>query len=91
MVQVVKSEWHQVEKRYVIELDEQLLEELFPDKEEDEIQVILQNLENGTLDINDVLNEADENMYDLPWEYVDEDWWTDRKGGYDITYAIEKQ
>ncbi len=89
MVQVVKSEWHQVEKRYVIELDEQLLEELFPDKEEDEIQVILQNLENGTQDINDVLNEADENMYDLPWEYVDEDWWTERKGGYDITYAIE--
>jgi hypothetical protein len=91
MVQVVKSEWHQVEKRYVIELDEQLLQELFPDKEEDEIQVILQNLENGTQDINDVLNEADENMYDLPWEYVDEDWWTDRKGGYDITYAIEEQ
>jgi len=89
MVQVVKSEWHQVEKRYVIELDEQLLQELFPDKEEDEIQVILQNLENGTQDINDVLNEADENMYDLPWEYVDEDWWTERKGGYDITYAIE--
>jgi len=89
MVQVVKSEWHQVEKRYVIELDEQLLQELFPDKEEDEIQVILQNLENGTQDIDDVLNEADENMYDLPWEYVDEDWWTERKGGYDITYAIE--
>lgn len=89
MVQVIKSEWHQVEKRYVIELDEQLLQELFSDKEEDEIQVILQNLENGTQDINDLLNEADENMYDLPWEYIDEDWWTDRKGGYDITYAIE--
>jgi hypothetical protein len=91
MVTVIKSEWHQVEKRYTLELDEQLLQELFPDKEEDEIQVILQGLEDGTYDINDVMNDADENMYDLEWEYDDEDWWTERKGGYDVTYQIQEK
>jgi hypothetical protein len=88
MVMVVKSEWHQVEKRFELEVDELVLQEIYPEKEEDEIDLILKGLEDGTYDIDDVMNEADENMYDLDWEYVDEDWWTERKGGYDITYEI---
>ena len=38
MVSVVKSEWHQVEKRYGIEIDADMLTEIYPDKEEEEIE-----------------------------------------------------
>ncbi len=53
MVTIVKSEWHQVERRYAIDFDEVLLAEIYPDLDED-------------------------------------DWWTDRKGGYDVTYKVEE-
>jgi hypothetical protein len=90
MVSVVKSEWHQVEKRYGIEIDTDILSEIYPDKEEDEIEVILEGLGDGTYDIEDILNDAWENNVDLDWDYLNEDdWWTDRKGGYDVTYKVE--
>lgn len=91
MVQVVKSEWHQVEKRYDYELDEILLSEIYPDLSEDEIAELLQNLESGDASIEDIIEDAWENGVDIDWNYMDEDdWWTDRKGGYDVTYKVEQ-
>ena len=90
MVTVVKSEWHQVEKRYGIEIDADTLSEIYPDLDEDEIQAKLNGLESGDEDIDEVINDAWENDVDLDWDYLnDDDWWTDRKGGYDITYSVE--
>ena len=90
MVQVVKSEWHQVEKRYDYELDEILLSEIYPDLSEDEIAQLLQNLESGDASIEDIIEDAWENDVDIDWNYMDEDdWWTDRKGGYDVTYEVD--
>ena len=90
MVSVVKSEWHQVEKRYGIEIDADMLIEIYPDKEEEEIEVILKGLEDGTYDIEDVINEAWDNDVEIEWDYLNEDdWWTDRKGGYEVTYKAE--
>ena len=90
MVSVVKSEWHQVEKRYGIEIDADMLTEIYPDKEEEEIEVILKGLEDGTYDIEDVINEAWDNDVEIEWDYLNEDdWWTDRKGGYEVTYKAE--
>jgi len=90
MVTVVKSEWHQVEKRYGIEIDADTLSEIYPDLNEDEIQAKLDGLESGDEDIDEVINDAWENDVDLDWDYLnDDDWWTDRKGGYDITYSVE--
>ena len=90
MVTVVKSEWHQVEKRYGIEIDADILSEIYPDLNEDEIQAKLDGLESGDEDIDEVINDAWENDVDLDWDYLnDDDWWTDRKGGYDITYSVE--
>lgn len=90
MVNVVKSEWHQVEKRYGLEIDEGILSEIYPDKEEDEIEVILKGLEDGTYDIEDIINDAYEEGVDLDWDWLDEDdWWTDRKGGYEVTYEVQ--
>jgi hypothetical protein len=90
MVTIVKSEWHQVEKRYALEFDEDILAEIYPDLDEDEIAEVLTEIENGERDIQDVINAAWENGVELDWDWLDEDdWWTDRKGGYDVTYSLE--
>jgi hypothetical protein len=90
MVQVVKSEWHQVEKRYSFEIDESILSEIYPDKDEDEIAELMLQLENGEVDLDEIIGDADNEGVDLDWEWMDEDdWWTDRKGGYEVTYSLE--
>jgi len=91
MVSVVKSEWHQVEKRYGIEIDADLLSEIYPELDEDEIEAKLAQLESGEEDVETILNEAWENNVDIEWDWLNEDdWWTDRKGGYEITYTVEE-
>ena len=90
MVQVVKSEWHQVEKRYSFEIDESILAEIYPDKDENEIAELLNQIENGEVDLDEIIGDADNEGVDLDWEWMDEDdWWTDRKGGYEVTYSLE--
>lgn len=91
MVSVVKSEWHQVEKRYGLNIDSDLLSEIYPDLDEDEIESKLDALESGEEDIETVINDACDNGVDIDWDYLNEDdWWTDRKGGYEITYNVEE-
>jgi hypothetical protein len=90
MVTVVKSEWHQVEKRYGIEIDADTLSEIYPDLNEDEIAEKLRQIEEGEIDFEEIVADGWENDVDLDWDYLnDDDWWTDRKGGYDITYSVE--
>lgn len=92
MVQVVKSEWHQVEKRYGLEFDEDLLAEIYPDLSGDEITNMLADIKDGVVDIEIVIDDAFDNNVDLPWDWLDEDdWYTDRKGGYDVTYEVEDE
>ena len=88
MVTIVKHEWHQHDRQYAIELDEALLSEIYPDKEEDEIKVILDGIIDGTYDYEDVINDAYENDVEIEWEFQYDDCWTDRKGGYDVTYEL---
>jgi hypothetical protein len=88
MVTIVKHEWHQHDRQYAIELDEALLSEIYPDKEEDEIKVILEGIADGTYDYEDVINDAYENDVEIEWEFQYDDCWTDRKGGYDVTYEL---
>ena len=89
MVTIVKHEWHQHDRQYAIEIDEALLSEIYPDKEEDEIKVILDGIIDGTYDYEDVINDAYENDVEIEWEFQYDDCWTDRKGGYDVTYEFE--
>ena len=90
MVAVVKSEWHQVEKRYGAEFDTDLLSEIYPDKNKTEIRKLLKQLESGEADIDTVIEDAGWDV-DIDWDWLDEDdWWTDRKGGYDVTYEVLK-
>ena len=88
MVTIVKHEWHSHDRQYAIEIDEALLSEIYPDKEEDEIKVILDGIIDGTYDYEDVINDAYENDVEIEWEFQYDDCWTDRKGGYDITYEL---
>ena len=88
MVTIVKHEWHSVDSQFAFELDIDTLREIYPDKEDDELEVILQGLEDGTYDVEDIVNDAFENDVEIYWERQYDDWWTDRKGGYDVTYEL---
>jgi len=90
MVMVVKSEWHQVEKRYGLEVDMDLLEQIYPDSNKKEIKKMLSELESGEISIDTIIDDAWENNVDIDWDWLDEDdWWTDRKGGYEVTYEVQ--
>jgi ribosomal protein S27AE len=88
MVTIVKHEWHQHDRQYAIELDEALLSEIYPDLDEDEIAEKLKQIEDGEIDVEDVINEAWENDVEIEWDFQYDDCWTDRKGGYDVTYEL---
>ena len=88
MVTIVKHEWHQHDRQYAIELDEALLSEIYPDLDEDEIAEKLKQIEDGEVDYEEVINDAYENDIEIEWEFQYDDCWTDRKGGYDVTYEI---
>jgi len=90
MVQIIKSEWHQVEKRYGIEIDRDTFGEIYSDIEDEaEIDLMFLQFENGELDIEEVIQKAWDDSVDLDWEWLDEDdWWTDRKGGYEVTFEV---
>ena len=91
-MRIIKSEWHSVEKRYAIDIDENLINEIYEDATVEEIEEIVRQLNEGELDASTVIEDAWTNDVDLDWDWLDEDdWWTDRKGGYDVTYEIEKE
>ena len=88
MVTLVKHEWHQVDRMYAFELDEDLLSEIYPDLDEDAIAEKMQQITDGEIDFEDVINDAYENDVEIEWEFQAEDCWTDRKGGYEVTYEL---
>ena len=88
MVTIVKHEWHQHDRQYAIELDEALLSEIYPDLDEDEIAQKLADIESGELDYEEVFDDASENDVEVEWEFQYDDCWTDRKGGYEVTYEL---
>ena len=92
MVQIIKSEWHQVEKRYGAEIDRDKFGEIYSDIEDEaEIDLMFLQFENGELDLEEVFQKAWNDSVDIDWEWLDEDdWWTDRKGGYEVTFEVAK-
>lgn len=86
---IIKSEWHSVEKRYAIEIDEAVIADVYPDMDEDEVAARLKEIEDGEYDVDSFLSDAESESVDFDWDWLDEDdWWTDRKGGYDVTYEL---
>ncbi len=89
-MRIIKSEWHQVEKRYAIDIDENIINEIYEDATVEEIEEIMRQLKEGELDVSTIIEDASSNDVDFDWDWLDEDdWWTDRKGGYDVTYEFE--
>jgi len=89
MVTIVKSEWHQVEKRYGLDIDEETLQQIYPDFTDVEITEVLDELKSGEITPETLLEDAESNGVYLDFDWLDEDdWWTDRKGGYDVTYEV---
>ena len=88
MVTLVKHEWHQVDSQFEIELDESLLSEIYPDLDEDEITEKLAQIESGEVSVEEIVEAAYDNNVDLEWDRTYDDWWTDRKGGYEVTYEL---
>ena len=88
MVTIVKHEWHQHDRQYAIEIDEELLSEIYPDLDEDEIAQKLADIESGEVDYEEVFSDAMDNDVEIDWEFQYDDCWTDRKGGYDVTYEL---
>ena len=56
--------------------------------DEDEIAEKLKQIEDGEVDYEEVINDAYENDIEIEWEFQYDDCWTDRKGGYDVTYEL---
>jgi hypothetical protein len=88
MVTIVKHEWHSHDRQYAIELDEDLLSEIYPDKDEDEITALLKQIEDGEVDVSEVMEDAWNNDVEIEWDFQYDDCYTDRKGGYDVTYEL---
>jgi len=88
-MRVIKSEWHQVEKRYAIDIDENIINEIYQDATVEEVEEVIRQLKEGELEASSVIEDAYTNDVTIDWDWLDEDdWWTDRKGGYDVTYEI---
>ena len=88
MVTLVKHEWHQVDSQFAYELDEDTLSQIYPDMDEDEIASLLKQIEDGEVDIESLLQDAYDNDVEIEWERQYDDWWTDRKGGYEVTFEL---
>ena len=88
MVTAVKHEWHQHDRQYAIEMDEDLLIEIYPELDDAEIAEKLRGLEEGDIDVEDIINDAYDNDVEINWEFQYDDCWTDRKGGYEVTYEL---
>jgi len=86
MVTIVKHEWHSVDSQFAFELERELLEEIYPDMDEDELDALWEQVEAGEADLDEILNEAWNQGVDIDWDRQYDDWYSDRKGGYDITH-----
>ena len=87
----MKSEWHQVESQYTCEIDVHILAEIYPDVEEEELEEMMKALKEGICPIEEVLEAAWEQDVELDWDHEYDDWWTSRKGGYEVTYKIVEE
>ena len=84
VIRATMSEWHQVQRKYAIDIDVDCIVDLYNGEiTRLEAQEKFDKLASGDLLIEDIEEDVDE----ICWEYQDDDdWWTMRKGGHDLTY-----
>lgn len=91
-MRVIKSEWHTVERRYDFEISLDFLAQVYLDFSDEELETVMEKLQSGEMTIDELMEDAEDAWFDIDWNWLDEDdWVTDRKGGYDVTYAVEEE
>jgi len=89
-MRIIMSEWHQVERRMGLELTVDDINDVYPDMTADEVEQRYQEIKSGEYAVEDFINDAYEQDIYFDFDWLDEDdWWTMRKGGYDVTYEVE--
>ena len=88
-----KTEHHQVSKFFDAVISEEKIRSILEqeDYDEDEIDELVIALSD---DSHERYNEAydiilDSDEIDDAWEWYSDDWWTDRKGGYEVEIDME--
>ena len=91
MIRIVKSEWHQIERRYGLVVTIEDIEQVYPDNTPEENQEVMDRLISEDLSADELIEDSNEASVYLDWDWLDEDdMWTDRKGGYEVTYEVEE-
>lgn len=88
MVTLVKHEWHQVDSQFAFELTEEILAEIYPDLDDVEIAEKLRQVEEGDISVDEIIEDADNEGVEIEWDRQYDDWWTERKGGYEVTFEL---
>ena len=89
MVTLVMSEWHEVERRLVFEVDKAFIKQVYPDLTTKEITKVLKKLEAGDKhDVTKFVNDAQTDG-ELDWEHDYDNWYSMNRGGYQVTYSAQ--
>ena len=76
-MKIIKKEYHTVVSEFTYELDDDEIIEQF-----ESVENFKALLDEDDWDVIDFINQSDYERYD--------DWVTDRKGGYEVTYEVEE-
>jgi hypothetical protein len=72
-----------------MEVSEDTVREIYPDMDDEEIATLMEEITSGDYDFQQLIEDSNDAKVYLDWDWMDEDdWWTDRKGGYDVTFAL---
>lgn len=77
-MKIIKKEYHTVVSEFTYELDDDEIIEQF-----ESVENFKALLDEDDWDVIDFINQSDYERYD--------DWVTDRRGGYEVTYEIEDE
>lgn len=88
-VTIVKKEWHQVCSEYSFDLTLDILQEIYPTHDEEELDQLFRDIKDGNVEIEDIIVDAMDNDVEIEWNHEDDDWWTVRKGGFEVTYQLD--
>lgn len=89
MARIIRSEWHQLERRYYVEVDKKLLQKVYPFYTEEEVNIIYDSITNGTMDLKEIMILCEEDNIEVNWMHELDDVWSNRKGGYDVSYELD--
>lgn len=76
-MKIIKKEYHTVVSEFTYELDEEEIIDRF-----ESVENFKALLDEDDWDVIDFINQSDYERYD--------DWVSDRKGGYEVTYEVEE-